>query len=113
MTHHAPDRNHISAVLELLTEQGFEGMSSAIELLLNEAMKLERSDYLGAGPYERTDTRQGYANGYKPKHVKSRLGELDLAVPVRGVESFYPKALERGERSERSAVLAEGRPPFL
>ena len=107
MTHHDPDRNRIAAVLELLTEQGFEGMSSAIELLLNEAMKLERSEYLGAGPYERTDDRRGYSNGYKAKHVKSRLGELDLEMPqVRGVEAFYPKALERGERSERALKLA-------
>ncbi len=107
MTHHDPDRNRIAAVLELLTEQGFEGMSAAIELLLNEAMKLERSEYLGAGPYERTDDRRGYSNGYKAKHVKSRLGELDLEMPqVRGVEAFYPKALERGERSERALKLA-------
>ena len=111
MTHHDPDRTTISAALELLTEQGFDGLSAALELLLNEAMKLERSAFLGAGPYERTGERRGYANGFKPKRVKSRLGELELAIPkVRdlsdGVEAFYPKALERGERSERALKLA-------
>ena len=108
MTRHDPDRNLIAAALELLTENGFEGMASALELLLNEAMKLERSAFLGAGPYERTDDRRGYANGYKAKRVKSRLGELALAVPkVRDAgEAFYPRALERGERSERALKLA-------
>jgi len=49
-------------------------MAAAIETLLNEAMKLERSAFLGAGPFVRTENRRGYANGYKPKRVKSRLG---------------------------------------
>ena len=108
MTHHAPDRNCLAAALELLTENGFEGMASVIELLLNEAMKLERSTFLGAGPYERTGDRRGYANGYKPKRVKSRLGGLELSIPkVREAgEAFYPQALERGERSERALKLA-------
>ncbi len=108
MTRHAPDRNCLAAALELLTENGFEGMASVIELLLNEAMKLERSAFLGAGPYERTEDRRGYANGYKPKRVKSRLGGLELSIPkVREAgEAFYPQALERGERSERALKLA-------
>ena len=81
MTHHEPDATTISNALELLTEHGYEGMARAIEILLNEAMKIERSAFLGAGPYERSEDRVGYANGYKPKRVKSRLGELTLAIP--------------------------------
>lgn len=93
-------------VVELLAEHGFGGMAQAIEILMNEAMILERSEALGAGPYERTADRRGYANGFKDKTVKSRLGELNLRVPqARGVE-FYPSALERGERSERALKLA-------
>ena len=110
MTRHESDRTTITSALELLTEKGFDGMATAIELLLNEAMKLERSAYLGAGPYERNEDRRGYANGFKPKHVKSRLGGLDLSIPkVRAtneLKPFYPCALERGERSERAFKLA-------
>jgi len=109
MPRHEFDATTISSALELLTSHGFDGLSSALELLLEEAMKLERSEFLGAGPYERTDARRGHANGFKPKHVKSRLGELSLRIPkVRGVdgESFYPRSLERGERSERALKLA-------
>jgi transposase-like protein len=69
-------------------------------------MKLERTEVLGAAPYERSTSRRGYANGFKPKTVNSRLGRLELRVPqTRGVE-FYPSALERGERSERALKLA-------
>jgi len=111
MTHHVPDSTTIRNVFEHLTEEGFEGMATALEMLINEAMKLERSEYLGAGPYERNGERQGYANGFKPKRVKTRVGELQLSVPkVRdfpeGVDPFYPKSLERGLRSERALKLA-------
>ncbi len=105
MTH----REHCTVcneVVELLADHGFDGMAQAIETLMNEAMKLERADVLQAAPYERTDERRGYGNGFKPKTVKSRLGRLELQVPqTRGVE-FYPSTLERGERSERALKLA-------
>lgn len=93
-------------VLQLLVEHGFDGMAAAMQTLVNEAMKLERTQVLGALPYERTVERRGYANGYKPKTVRTRVGNLHLAVPkTRGVE-FYPSALERGTRSERALALA-------
>jgi len=96
----------LEQVLDLLIEHGFEGMAGAMQVLLNEAMKLERSAVLGAQPYERSDQRRGHANGYKPKTVRTRIGELALAVPqARGVP-FYPSSLERGQRSERALKLA-------
>ena len=92
-------------LLELLVERGFDGMAQAMQTLVNEAMKLERSQVLGARPYERTPERRGYANGFKPKTVRTRVGELQLAVPkTRGVE-FYPSSLQRGTRSERALAL--------
>lgn len=93
-------------LLELLGDHGFDGMAHAMQLLLNEAMKLERSAVLGAQPYQRTPLRRGQGNGFKPKTVATRLGLLELRVPqTRGVE-FYPTALERGQRSERALKLA-------
>ncbi len=88
----------IEDVLELLATEGFEGMA--------EAMRLERSQHLGAGPWERAQERQGYANGYKPKQVSSRIGRLSLQVPQTRDTDFYPASLERGLRSERALKLA-------
>ena len=105
MTH----REHCTVcneVVELLADHGFDGMAQAIETLMNEAMKLERADVLQAAPYERTDERRGYANGFKPKTVKSRIGRLKLQVPQTRDVEFYPSTLERGERSERALKLA-------
>jgi transposase-like protein len=61
---------------------------------------------LDAEPYQRTAQRQGYANGFKPKSVKSRLGVLGLAIPQVRDSSFYPSSLEKGLRSERALKLA-------
>lgn len=100
----SPDIFH--ELLDLLVEHGFDGMAQAMQTLLNEAMKLERCLTLGARPYERTLERRGYANGYKPKTFRTRVGALELAVPqTRGIE-FYPSALERGTRSERALAAA-------
>lgn len=106
MTHQA-DSTVIESVVQLLTDNGLPQLADAVRLLLNEAMRIERSQVLEAAPYQRTDKRRGYANGYKPKTVSTRLGELALAVPqVRGEVEFYPSALERGVRSERALKLA-------
>jgi len=104
---HQNNDNKMNIVMELLTENGFEGFADVLRILLNEAMKIERGYALGAGLYERTDSRRGYANGYKPKTVDTRIGRLNVAVPqVRGDVDFYPSALERGCRSERALKLA-------
>lgn len=110
MTHQVDD-SVFSRVLEVLVENGLDGMASAMEVLLNEVMKVERSEFLRAGPYARTPGRLGYGNGFKPKRIDSRVGRLDLSVPqVRGFKdstlSFYPRSLERGLRSERALKLA-------
>jgi putative transposase len=96
----------VREAVQLLAEHGFEGMAQAMELLINECMKVERRQALGVGPYERSEARRGQANGFKPKTVKTRIGPLELAVPqVRGAP-FYPRVLERGSRSEKALRLA-------
>ena len=105
MTHQLHPTN-FEEVFQSLAEQGFDGMAQAMQVLLNECMKIERQQAIGAARFERSEARRGQANGFKPKRVKTRLGELQLAVPqVRGMR-FYPSALERGVRSEKALKLA-------
>jgi len=109
MTHRKDDTT-FGTVMETLIENGMDGMAEAMALLMNEAMKIERSRFLGADLYERSGKRRGQANGYKPKTVATRVGPLGLQVPqtrdVEGGEVFYPTSLERGLRSERALKLA-------
>jgi putative transposase len=99
--------NKLEAVMELLVENGFDGFADVLRILLNEAMKIEREQTLGAQLYQRTDDRRGYANGYKPKTIDTRMGRLCVDIPqVRGDVDFYPSSLEKGCRSERALKLA-------
>lgn len=101
-TQHTP----IEQALELLTEQGSDGFLEAMRILFNAALLFERERFLQAAPYERTSERRDYANGFKPKSLRTRLGELDLRIPQVRNSGFYPQALERGTRSERAVKLA-------
>ena len=91
----------INDAVELLRINGFDGLAEAVTVLLNTAMVAERSEYLGAAPYERSAQRLGYANGYKDKQLKTRLGLLPLKVPQTRDGEFYPRSLEKGLRSEQ------------
>ena len=96
----------VDQIVKELIGQGTEGVKPVLELLFNTAMKVEREQFLGAGAHERSDERKGYANGYKPKEVQTRMGALELAVPqVRGL-GFYPQSIEKGSRSERALKVA-------
>ena len=54
---HQNQSSEVAAVVQLLANEGFEGMANAMQILLNEAMKLERSEYLNAKPYQRAKKR--------------------------------------------------------
>jgi transposase-like protein len=106
MAHHT-DPELLNHILQPLTEQGHDGFAEGLRLLVNEAMRLERHHVLQAQPYERTDTRQGYANGYKPKTLARRVGPITFSIAqVRGETAFHPSALEKGLRSEQALILA-------
>ncbi len=91
--------------LEDVAEKGLEAVPEMMRVLINQAMQAERSKYMQAGEYERTEDRKGHANGYKPKTVKTRMGEITFAVPQVREGGFYPSALEKGLRSERALMI--------
>jgi transposase-like protein len=88
-----------------LAEKGLDAIPELLRVLINNAMQAERSHYLQAGEYERTEDRTGHANGYKPKTVKTRIGEITFSIPQVREGGFYPSALEKGLRSERALVI--------
>ena len=97
----------LNSVLQLLTDDGSDAFAESLRILVNEAMHAERSLALNARPFERTEARKGYANGFKPKTLNTRIGPITFAVPqVRGDLDFYPAALEKGIRSEQALTLA-------
>lgn len=99
----------VEAVLEQLIEHGPGEIASVFVRAFELAMQIERERFLGAGHYERTPERHGYANGYKPKRIDTPAGTVNVQVPKTAGhdgEPFYPQSLERGRRSVRAVMLA-------
>ena len=98
----------IDEMMQLLIAEKEKAFPTILAKLYNQAMIVERETHLGAGSYERSEGRDGYANGFKPRNYQTFSGNLELLVPqVRGSSTkFYPKCLDRGSRSERAIALA-------
>lgn len=92
-------------LLENIAASGLDYLPELIQILVNAAMRAEREAWLGAGLYERSAQRRGYANGYKPKTLSTRLGKITFDIPQVREGDFYPAALEKGMRSERALHL--------
>jgi transposase-like protein len=61
-----------------------------VRILLNEAMKAERAQALGAGAYERSESAGGMPMG-SSRRRSTRLGSMTVQIPqVRGEVDFYP-----------------------
>jgi hypothetical protein len=100
------EHHPLDAAFAALLNNGLDGAGEALRILVNEASKIERAHFLNARPHERTAERTDYANGFKPKSVMTRVGQLTFDVPqVRG-GGFYPSALEKGTRTEQALNIA-------
>jgi len=100
------NNNNIQDVVAMISERGFDGMGDAMRIIFNQAMLVERENYLQAGSYERNSNRVDYANGFKPKTLNTRLGAIEVAIPQTRESEFYPSFLEKGIRSERALHIA-------
>jgi len=78
-----------------------------LRVMAQEVMEEEMARHLGAERHERTTSRKGHRNGYKPRGLKTRVGELDLEVPqARGTEPYSPLLFAKWQRSERALLVA-------
>jgi transposase-like protein len=88
---------------------GFGGEDFLRELVqrtVQQVLEAEMTSFLGAGTYERNGERRGWRNGYKPRTLKTRVGELELMVPKDRDGEFQTELFERYQRSEKALVLA-------
>jgi transposase-like protein len=87
-------------LLERVSQHGFEILPELIRVIINTAMQPEQQQHLKAEPYQHTEKRQGHANGYEPKTVHTRVGNITFSIPQVREGGFYPEALEKSLRSE-------------
>jgi len=93
---------------DLIKKTVSDSMTHAVEFMMNQLMLVQRQHFLGVDAYERSEERDGYANGFKPRTIKTGQGKLTLDIPqVRdSSEPFRPTILEGLTRSEKALRLA-------
>ena len=86
-----------SSFLEMVQEEDERDVLRAmVRTMISELMHEEVARHLGAEPHERTRSRKGHRNGYKPRTLNTRLGKLGFEVPqVRGTDPYQPMFFER------------------
>jgi putative transposase len=83
-----------------------EFLRRIVEKTLQQFLEAEITEHIGAAPYERTESRKGHRNGYKPRKLKTRVGTLDLLVPQDREGAFSTQLFARYQRNEKALVLA-------
>jgi putative transposase len=81
-------------------------LKEIVERVLQELWEAEMTEHIGASPYERTGTRTGQRNGYKPTALRTRVGTLKLLVPQDREGTFSTRLFARYQRNEKALVLA-------
>jgi putative transposase len=103
----AKDHRKVSEQLTqeiLLEDPNF--LREIVERVLQEMLEAEMTEHIGAAPYERSATRNGYRNGYKPRTLRTRVGTLNLLVPQDREGNFSTRLFSRYQRNERALCLA-------
>lgn len=73
---------------------------------LQAILEAEMTEHVGAERHERTGTRTGQRNGYKPRMLTTRIGTMTLMVPQDREGTFSTKLFARYQRVEKALVLA-------
>ena len=77
--------------------------------VMNAIMDERAQEACGAGRNERSDARVNSRNGYRPRSLKTALGDVELSVPKLREGTYYPEGmLERWSRVDVSlAAVAQ------
>ena len=88
----------------LLKESKEDAFSKLMECMLNQILKAESEEQLGAGMYERTDSRRDHRNGTRSRSLVTRLGKIELEVPRHRDVPFKTVLFERYRRNEQALI---------
>lgn len=99
-------RNTKSSAVEAWVAGDRDLMKALMKEALQDVLEGEMSDFLGAAPSERSDSRSGYRAGYYSRGLVTRIGKLELRVPRDRAGEFSTALFERYARSEKALVAA-------
>src|SRR4051794_35827889 len=102
-----------SAVSELLeafrTGEGVDLVRESVRMVMQELIEAEATERIGAGRYERTESRTTERNGARDRLLATQAGDVELRIPKLRKGSFFPVILEPRRRIDQAlyAVVIE------
>jgi putative transposase len=91
------------------TGEGVELIRECVRVAMQELIDAEVAVAIGAGRYERTESRVTERNGSRPRLLTTTAGDIHLAVPKLRAGTFFPSILSPRRRIDQAlyAVVME------
>jgi transposase-like protein len=106
----ALNQSALTELLDALKSGGdLDFMRRAMEVVLQLLIELEATEKIGAGRYERTESRTTHRNGSRDRLLSTKAGDVNLKIPKLREGTFFPSLLEPRRRIDRAlwAVVME------
>jgi putative transposase len=89
--------------------EGVDLVRESVRMVMQDLIEVDAAEQIGAGRYQRTDTRITERNGSRPKVISTQAGDVELTIPKLRQGSFFPVILERRRRIDQAlyAVVME------
>jgi transposase-like protein len=100
----------VNELLDALRAGGdIDVIRKGVELVLQALIEAEATEHIGAGRYERSESRTTQRNGHRDRLLATKAGDVELRIPKLRQGSFFPSILERRRRIDRAlfAVVME------
>lgn len=91
-------------VRKLMSDEQADVLRETLAWFVGELMEAEVAGQIGAGLHEKTPQRSTHRNGYRERLWKTRVGEIELAIPRLRSGTYFPSFLEPRSRSEKALV---------
>lgn len=91
-------------ILRLLADSSGDAFRQVLAAALNAVMRAESDEQLGAGRYERSESRTDSRNGTRARRLTTRVGTIELEVPRHRNAPFETMVFESYRRSEAALV---------
>src|SRR5690625_366545 len=96
-----------SEIQNLIDQSVKDDISKTIlTTVFNQLMEQQRTQYIQANEYERSDSRTSQRNGYYERNWTTRIGTLELKVPRTRDGKFSPTVFERYQRNEKALLVS-------
>jgi transposase-like protein len=84
--------------------EGVDLVRESVRLVMQELIETEATEVVGAGRYERSETRSTQRNGSRPRLVATQAEDVELRIPKLRQGSFFPVILERRRRIDQPCM---------